>query len=41
MNLHLSTMKLAKCRKMWPVNFPDKGMGAKKLSIQRIVDVFY
>jgi len=33
MNLHLSTIKLAKCRKMWHVNFPDKGMGAKKLRI--------
>ena len=33
MNLHLSTIKLAKCRKIWYVNFPDKGMGAKELSI--------
>ena len=33
MNLHLSTIKLAKCRKMRHVNFPGKGMGAKKLSI--------
>ena len=31
MNLHLSTIKL--CRKIWHVNFPDKGMGANELSI--------
>ena len=34
MNLYLSTtIKLAKCRKIWHVIFPDKGMGAKKLSM--------
>ena len=33
MNLHLSTIKLAKCGKMWHVNFPGKGMGARMLSI--------
>lgn len=33
MNLHLSRIKLAKGRKIWHVNFPDKGMGAKELSI--------
>ena len=33
MNLYLATIKLAKCCKIWHVIFPDKGMGAKKLSI--------
>ena len=33
MNLYLSTIKLAKCRKIWHVTFRDKGMGAKKFSI--------
>ena len=29
MNLHLSTIKLAKCRKMRHVNFPGKGRELK------------